>query len=514
MADPHRSDVRPARAARTSSAGAPRRGRRPGRRSPPPTSARSTRCCSPTTTTPTTSTTPVGPCCPSPVSCSRRRWRDTARRRTRVGLEPGRPRGWRRPAGRRSRSRRHRAGTGHRCSRPIVGDVIGFALQWEGQEHGALWISGDTVLYDGVRQVAERLRRRHGHRAPGRRAVPDHRPGPVHDDRPGRHRAVPPGASSHRRSRCTTRAGRTSSRAADPSSDELATAPDDIRGSIRLGADRPRDRGRGLTGSHAAPPPNHSSEVPGLQPFPYHHRSAVGRRGHCDPGGHVSGRPRPPRLPARARRLRLWRRQHRGQLDRGVGQPLRAHRVVRVGRRRRAHPGRPVHALLGRGRGGHRPDGWPADAGRGRDRAGRLQPRPRRHGQPRAARRGGRPRLREHAALDARVPVDGLARPAGWSAPRTSLRPTRSCRRWSRSAGASVPAWAASSSPSPVPRWQPPPRPASPRSAPRWRWGPAGSRWPPSRSPGRASRSSSRSGPVCGPSSPPRRSPCRSCWSS
>jgi len=42
-------------------------------------------------------------------------------------------------------------------SRPITGDVIGFALGWEGQEHGALWITGDTVLYDGVRQVADRL---------------------------------------------------------------------------------------------------------------------------------------------------------------------------------------------------------------------------------------------------------------------------------------------------------------------------------------------------------------------
>jgi L-ascorbate metabolism protein UlaG (beta-lactamase superfamily) len=42
-------------------------------------------------------------------------------------------------------------------SRPIVGDVIGFALRWDGQDHGALWISGDTVLYDGVRQVADRL---------------------------------------------------------------------------------------------------------------------------------------------------------------------------------------------------------------------------------------------------------------------------------------------------------------------------------------------------------------------
>ena len=39
-------------------------------------------------------------------------------------------------------------------SHPIVGDVIGFALRWEGQKHGVLWISGDTVLYDGVREVA------------------------------------------------------------------------------------------------------------------------------------------------------------------------------------------------------------------------------------------------------------------------------------------------------------------------------------------------------------------------
>jgi L-ascorbate metabolism protein UlaG (beta-lactamase superfamily) len=42
-------------------------------------------------------------------------------------------------------------------SHPIVGEVIGFGLTWEGQEHGAVWISGDTVLYDGVRQVADRL---------------------------------------------------------------------------------------------------------------------------------------------------------------------------------------------------------------------------------------------------------------------------------------------------------------------------------------------------------------------
>jgi L-ascorbate metabolism protein UlaG (beta-lactamase superfamily) len=42
-------------------------------------------------------------------------------------------------------------------SHPIVGDVIGFALRWAGQEHGVLWISGDTVLFDGVLEVANRL---------------------------------------------------------------------------------------------------------------------------------------------------------------------------------------------------------------------------------------------------------------------------------------------------------------------------------------------------------------------
>ncbi|WP_435862774.1 MBL fold metallo-hydrolase, partial [Streptomyces phaeochromogenes] len=42
-------------------------------------------------------------------------------------------------------------------SRPVTGDVIGFALRWEGRRHGVLWISGDTVLYEGVREVARRL---------------------------------------------------------------------------------------------------------------------------------------------------------------------------------------------------------------------------------------------------------------------------------------------------------------------------------------------------------------------
>lgn len=42
-------------------------------------------------------------------------------------------------------------------SKPIVGDVIGFALSWPEQRDGVLWITGDTVLYDGVREVPRRL---------------------------------------------------------------------------------------------------------------------------------------------------------------------------------------------------------------------------------------------------------------------------------------------------------------------------------------------------------------------
>ena len=41
-------------------------------------------------------------------------------------------------------------------SHPIVGDVIGFALRWDGAP-GPLWITGDTVLYEGVREVARRI---------------------------------------------------------------------------------------------------------------------------------------------------------------------------------------------------------------------------------------------------------------------------------------------------------------------------------------------------------------------
>ncbi|MEV7802976.1 MBL fold metallo-hydrolase [Microbispora sp. NPDC088329] len=43
-------------------------------------------------------------------------------------------------------------------SRPIVGEVVGFALTWPGQEHGPLWITGDTVYHRALRDTAARLR--------------------------------------------------------------------------------------------------------------------------------------------------------------------------------------------------------------------------------------------------------------------------------------------------------------------------------------------------------------------
>src|SRR5262249_28315346 len=37
-------------------------------------------------------------------------------------------------------------------------NVSGFVLQWDGQEHGALYISGDTVFFRGITEIAERFR--------------------------------------------------------------------------------------------------------------------------------------------------------------------------------------------------------------------------------------------------------------------------------------------------------------------------------------------------------------------
>ncbi|MEU8383912.1 MBL fold metallo-hydrolase [Streptosporangium sp. NPDC048865] len=43
-------------------------------------------------------------------------------------------------------------------SRPVTGDVIGFALTWPGQAHGPLWITGDTVYHRALRRAAARIR--------------------------------------------------------------------------------------------------------------------------------------------------------------------------------------------------------------------------------------------------------------------------------------------------------------------------------------------------------------------
>ncbi|MFF2493483.1 MBL fold metallo-hydrolase [Agromyces sp. NPDC058064] len=42
-------------------------------------------------------------------------------------------------------------------TRPIVGDVIGFAVRRQGEELIAIWITGDTVLFAPLRRAAEEL---------------------------------------------------------------------------------------------------------------------------------------------------------------------------------------------------------------------------------------------------------------------------------------------------------------------------------------------------------------------
>jgi L-ascorbate metabolism protein UlaG (beta-lactamase superfamily) len=38
----------------------------------------------------------------------------------------------------------------------LSGHVLGFMLEWEGQEEGALYISGDTVYFEGIEEIAAR----------------------------------------------------------------------------------------------------------------------------------------------------------------------------------------------------------------------------------------------------------------------------------------------------------------------------------------------------------------------
>lgn len=40
----------------------------------------------------------------------------------------------------------------------IVGETTGFVLEWPGQKHGALYISGDSVWFSGIREIREHFR--------------------------------------------------------------------------------------------------------------------------------------------------------------------------------------------------------------------------------------------------------------------------------------------------------------------------------------------------------------------
>ena len=87
------------------------------------------------------------------------------------------------------RDRDHRDALPPRASRSATRSSVTWSAsrsRWEGQGHGALWISGDTVLYDGVRAGRRPARGRHRPAPPRRRPLPGLRAAPLHDDRDAR----------------------------------------------------------------------------------------------------------------------------------------------------------------------------------------------------------------------------------------------------------------------------------------------------------------------------------------
>jgi len=38
----------------------------------------------------------------------------------------------------------------------LMGKVLGFTIEWDGQENGCIYISGDTVLFEGIYELAEK----------------------------------------------------------------------------------------------------------------------------------------------------------------------------------------------------------------------------------------------------------------------------------------------------------------------------------------------------------------------
>ena len=75
-----------------------------------------------------------------------------------IGLDPWEAHELRAEDGTRLRVTATPAQHGPRLLVPLAGPVVGFVLEWTGQERGAAWISGDTVLFDGVRDVAKRFK--------------------------------------------------------------------------------------------------------------------------------------------------------------------------------------------------------------------------------------------------------------------------------------------------------------------------------------------------------------------
>jgi L-ascorbate metabolism protein UlaG (beta-lactamase superfamily) len=72
------------------------------------------------------------------------------------GLRPWETKELRASSGERVRVTATPARHGPPLSLPFVGEVIGFVLEWEGQLHGPLFISGDTVWFAGIAEVARR----------------------------------------------------------------------------------------------------------------------------------------------------------------------------------------------------------------------------------------------------------------------------------------------------------------------------------------------------------------------
>ena len=114
-------------------------------------------------------------------------------------------------------------------SHPIVGDVIGFALAGRARA-GALWISGDTVLYHGVREVAgcstsaprSSTSAACASRSPARS---------LHDDRRGRGRALR--AARPERSLPIHYEGWTHFRRTAAAEQAFASAPGDLAARVR-----------------------------------------------------------------------------------------------------------------------------------------------------------------------------------------------------------------------------------------------------------------------------------------